>query len=85
MSKHAFGIDELRHMVRNFNDCNETFNQQYTIEQLLQIHRMWMESGWDIYPDRWTERQLKEALEGTPPSWDDHEKPTYKKVETNKG
>jgi len=74
-------IDELRHMVSNFNACNESFNQRFTLEQLVTLHRVWMACGWDIYPDTWTDRQIREALRGIPPQWDDNEEPVYQKRE----
>ena len=79
------GIAELRHMVKNFNECNESFldgeHRSFTIEQLVTLHRAWMASGWDIYPDRWEPRQVEEALRGIPPKWDSKtEKPVYDEV-----
>lgn len=69
--KGLFPIDELRMLVRNANDCNETFNQRYSIEELVQIHRMWQASDWDNYPDTWTKQQVQEALQGKVPKWND--------------
>lgn len=70
-------IEHLRLMVRNFDCCNETFNQQFGPGELFAIHRAWMLSGWDIYPDKWAPRQVAEALKGKPPKWDDRERPVY--------
>lgn len=70
-------IDELRKMVRNFDSNNETFNQRFSMSQLIQIHRMWMASEWDFHPDEWTEQQVQEALAGHPPQWDQDEKPVH--------
>lgn len=67
--KYSAPIEELRHMVRNFNNCRESFNERFTIEQLITIHRAWMASGWDIYPDAWEPEQVEEALQGIPPQW----------------
>ena len=72
-------IDHLRLMVRNLDHCNETFNQQFSYQELWLIHRAWMLSGWDIYPDQWSERQVREALNGRPPEWDDDERPKYER------
>lgn len=68
-------IDELRKMVRNFDSNSETFNQRFSMSQLIQIHRMWMASEWDFYPDQWTEQQVQEALTGHPPQWNEAEEP----------
>jgi hypothetical protein len=57
------GIDQLRFAVRLFDNCNETFNQQFTAEELLTLWRMYRECGWDIPPDDWAPRQIREALE----------------------
>ena len=78
MRKYDSGIEELRHIVSNF-DCNiENFNSKYSLEELVKIHRSWMKSDWDIWPDRWTERQVQEALQGIPPNWDDQGRPLDK-------
>ena len=71
------GADELRLIVSNLNATREGFSDSYTAEQLIQIGRMLLASEWDIYPDQWTARQVKEALKGRPPTWDDQERPTY--------
>lgn len=72
------GAEELRLCISNMNTTNESFNDRYSAEQLIQINRMLVLSGWDIYPDQWTQRQVREALAGTPPRFDDNERPIYK-------
>lgn len=72
------GADELRIIVRNMDATTEGFNDRYTAEQLIQIYRMHLASEWDIYPDDWTSRQVREALKGKPPRWTDDERPLYK-------
>lgn len=70
------GIDILRKAVNLFNNCNETFNQQFTENELLKLYRMFSICGWDIPPDRWTVDQIDGALIlGKVPAWDDDEKP----------
>lgn len=64
------GIDLLRISVNLFNNCNETFNQKFTMEELCKITKAHLNSKWDIYPDEWSEEQIKAALEnGTSPDW----------------
>lgn len=72
------GIEKLRLLVSNANYCNESFNEQFTIEELIKIHRALALCAWDILPDSWTERQIQEALElGRVPTWNNDELPTY--------
>lgn len=71
------GAELLRLIVQNVNTTRESFNDQYSLEELIQIHRMFLLSDWDIYPDDWTKRQVKEALQGIPPQWSKNEKPKY--------
>lgn len=71
------GAEELRLIVRNLDTCRESFNDQHTADELLQIGRMWLASDFDISPDHWTPRQVREALKGRPPTWDANERPTY--------
>lgn len=70
-------IERLRRMVSGFNCCSESFLQSFSMDELVTLHRSWMISDWDIYPDRWTDRQVTEALAGIPPNWDDKMRPVY--------
>ena len=74
------GAELLRLIVSNINATNESFNDEYSLEELIQIHRMFLLSEWDIYPDCWTKRQIKEALQGIPPQWTKNERPKYSKI-----
>lgn len=78
------GAEELRLIVSNMDATREGFNDDKTVEQLIQIGRMLLASEWDIYPDQWTRRQVREALKGRPPTWDDQERPTYDKPKARK-
>lgn len=71
------GIETLRRAVNLFSNCNDTFNETWTAAQLVAIYEAFQGSDWDITPDRWTERQINEALEGRAPTWDDDQEPTY--------
>jgi hypothetical protein len=78
MSDSRNGIETLRHAVKVLNDCNETFNQRYTATELLELVRIAGLSKWDFYPDQWSARQIREALDfGTVPDWNDDETPRY--------
>ena len=68
-----YGIDELRTIVAAMSHCRESFLQRFTTEQLIQIHRMWIACGVDIFPDTWTDEQGQGALAGKAPQWDEHE------------
>lgn len=71
------GMEQLRAMMGGLNNCQESFLDRYKIPQLIKIYRMWLKSAWDFAPDTWTERQLREALKGIVPNWNDDEKPIY--------
>lgn len=73
------GIEKMRTMVGALNNCNESFLQGFTIQQLIKIYRMWLSSDWTFMPDTWTERQVREALRGHEPYWNDNEQPVYPK------
>lgn len=64
-------IDMLRHMVQSFDRCNESFNDDKTIPQLINIYNCWMRCGWDIYPDEWEPKQVREAMRGICPDWNE--------------
>ena len=77
MRTYEYGLEELRHIVNNYDFCVENFISKFSVEDLIKIHRAWMKSDWDIYPDQWTDRQVKEALLGMAPNWDENENPIY--------
>ncbi len=75
------GIEKLRRVVKLFDYCNESFNTTWTIEELLKLADTCWKSGWDFFPDQYTERQLYEALKwGILPQWDEREKPKYETI-----
>jgi hypothetical protein len=72
------GIEELRRMLRVFNDCVEDFNMRYSFDELVKLYRAFRACGWEITPDEWTDRQVKEALRGKVPTWRlSNEEPFY--------
>lgn len=73
------GIQKMRDMVKVFSNCNETFLNRYRIQELIKIYRMWLKSEWNFYPNKWTERQVREALRNQAPMWDINGKPVYAK------
>jgi len=63
-------IDMLRYAVRLFDTCREGFNQRHSAEDLLKIASAMNRSEWEIYPDEWEERQVREAIDlGIAPDW----------------
>jgi hypothetical protein len=73
------GIDQLRRAVRLLDYCIESFNQEYSAEDLLKIVDAHSQSTHDIMPDQWTEKQLRDAVcMNKAPDWDDKEQPVYK-------
>lgn len=69
------GIDFLRDLVESMSYCREDFLERYSVEQLIAIREAWMASKWDLYPDQWTDAQVKAAIAGWVPNWDEREKP----------
>lgn len=70
-------IEEMRDIVNAFSWCPDGFNYRWSFEQLITLRRAWRKSEWDILPVDWTARQLREALDGVVPQWDDEENPVY--------
>jgi hypothetical protein len=77
MTQPKSGIETLRHAVNLLAYNREDFNTRFTVAELLQIVEMQHKSGWDFYPDQWSARQIREALQGIPPQWDENERPVY--------
>jgi hypothetical protein len=70
------GIDALRRAVRVLNQCNESFNQEYSATQLLSIVDALSRSTHDILPDQWTDKQIRDAIRlFKAPIWDENERP----------
>jgi len=72
-------IDMLRQLVNAFNQCQEFAIDSLTIPELINIYHCWMRCGWDIYPDEWTDKQIKEAKQGICPDWTESLTPVYAK------
>lgn len=78
--KDRTGIETLRLMVKNYDGyCGDGFLSQFSLDELVLIHRLWMKSGWDISPNEWSERQMHEALyQQIIPKWNSEtEEPEY--------
>lgn len=67
----------LRTIVREMDDSRESFNQLWSATQLVKIYEMHLRSEWEFPPDRWTERQVREALAGIVLKFHDDGKPNY--------
>lgn len=70
-------IQHLRLMLQNFDKCPEVFLRRFSLVELWAIYRAWMLSGWATYPHRWTSRQIREALIGKPPRWNERQRAVY--------
>lgn len=68
-----YGIDILRSAVKVLDYNNESFNQLFSAEELLKIVDINSQTGFDLFPDEWTSRQLEEALQGIVPQWREDE------------
>ncbi len=73
--KVRYGADELRLVVKAMDATREDFNLRFSAEQLVTIYKAMLASGWDFYPDQWTESQVQAALRGVVPKWDADERP----------
>ena len=65
------GVEKLRRMLNVFSTCNETFNTRWSVEQLESLYDAYMNCGWDITPDRWSEQQLRDVFAGVVPVFGD--------------
>lgn len=69
--------DKLRRMVRALDRWTESSIDRFTLPELVQIFRMCVASPWSYPVEDWTERQIAEALNGTPPNWSDNGEPVH--------
>jgi hypothetical protein len=70
-SKQLSGIEILRRTVKLFDSNAESFNLEYSAEELIQIARACWESGWDCWPDAWTKEQVEKAIKGESPQFEE--------------
>jgi hypothetical protein len=70
-------IDAMREMVAAFDQCRESFNERFTLPELVRIWDAWNQCGWTFYPDQWADRQVREALRGIAPNWGADERPKF--------
>jgi hypothetical protein len=63
-------IEELRSLVKAFDGNTESFNADYSLEQLLLIRRAWKDGEWDVFPDQWPAPALAAALMGDQEAFD---------------
>jgi hypothetical protein len=61
-------------LERAFNLARNTRTDtvdEFTPEEWIKIHRAYARGEWDLTPDEWTDRQLREAIEGHSPRFED--------------
>jgi len=75
MSHTETGADELRRIVNVLNNTREGFNDRFSARELVRIGKAYLACGWDFTPDQWTAKQVREALAGKVPAWDEDENP----------
>lgn len=56
------GIELLRYAVNLLGDCNESFNARFNTTELIRIADACQRCEWDMYPDQWSERQIRECV-----------------------
>lgn len=71
------GVELLRQAVYLASLEGEDFNGRWSADQFLRLTRMHALCGWDFVPAQWTVRQVREALLGIVPQWDENERPVY--------
>ncbi len=64
------GIEELRAAVNYLSFNEESCNEKFTAQELLNIASAGRLSKYDVFPDQWEKRQLTEAAkDATVPDW----------------
>lgn len=65
----------LRLIVRNLGNEPEAFLERFTVSELVAIGRAQLAADWEIPPHRWTPLQLRAALKGQVPRWNNEGQP----------
>lgn len=58
MKEKKFAIDVLREAVIMLDWCEESFNQEYLIDELLTLVKFVQTCGWDILPDQLRKKEI---------------------------
>ncbi len=69
MNPDIIGMQNLRNLVEYFDLCRESFLEQFTMQELIALYDAQMRCEWDVFPDHWTEKQVKQALRGIAPQF----------------
>jgi len=79
------GVELLRFAVKYLSYNTESVNQRFSAIELLNIAECARAAEWDMYPDQWTEKQLREAAKHRMvPDWSDESTPTMSKSRLEK-
>lgn len=58
------GADDLRRATTMANACDESFLDRFTAEEIIALYRALQRSEWDVYPDKWSQGEVRAALAG---------------------
>lgn len=65
-------VEVLRFVTRMCDRSPETFNQRFTIAELVRLWQVSYMCDWDIDPYQWSEEQIADALgDGIIPTFDE--------------
>lgn len=76
-------IEDLRALVKWADRQSESFTEQFTFRQLIQLFNACQLQVWDKWPDQWSEEQVQACLERDEvPDFEDDEVTPKAKGET---
>jgi hypothetical protein len=58
------GMKQLREAVSLLNNTRESFNDRFSVHELISIAQAYTRSEWDITPDQWTTKEVEDAIDG---------------------
>lgn len=73
-------IERMRDTVKLLNNCGEDFAQRFTEKQLVTLWLAYRASDFDIPPDRWSDFQVRQALNGQAPNFSDDGDPINRSI-----
>jgi len=67
-------VEVLRRVADMCDRSPETFNQRFTIAELVRLWQVSQLCEWDYYPDQWSAEQVEAALgDGAVPTFDEND------------